>query len=81
MGSRLLAEWLANPLTDSTAIDARLDAVAELVADAAAGRRPCANSCAAIYDVERLLARVTTGRASPRDLELPRPHAALACRR
>ena len=39
MGSRLLADWLANPLTDVAAIDERLDAVAELVADARLGRR------------------------------------------
>ena len=32
-GLALLADWLANPLTDLAAIDARLDAVAELVAD------------------------------------------------
>ncbi len=35
MGSRMLCDWLANPLTDLPAIDARLDAVAELVSDAA----------------------------------------------
>ena len=33
MGARLLADWLANPLTDLAAIDARLDAVGELVAE------------------------------------------------
>ena len=67
MGSRLLAEWVANPLTDAAAIDARLDAVAELVGDPAL----CDDLCEGlrrVYDVERLLARVTTGRASPRDL-------------
>ena len=35
LGARLLADWLAAPLVDVAAIDARLDAVAELVADAA----------------------------------------------
>ncbi len=67
MGSRMLAEWLANPLADLAAIDARLDAVGELVADSrlADGLR---ERLAGIYDLERLLARVTTGRASPRDL-------------
>ena len=67
MGSRLLAEWVANPLTDVTAIRARLDAVGELVGD----QSLCADlheSLRRVYDVERLLARVTTGRASPRDL-------------
>ena len=70
MGSRLMSDWVANPLTDLAAINARLDAVAELVADAAlaAGLR---ESLKGMFDVERLLARVTTGRASPRDLSCP----------
>jgi DNA mismatch repair protein MutS len=67
MGARLLAEWLANPLTSPPAIDERLDAVAEMLThpklvDELRGQLK------GIYDVERLLARVTTGRASPRDL-------------
>ena len=67
MGSRMLADWLANPLADKPAIDARLDAVAELVDDArlTAG---LVELLRGVYDLERLLARVTTGRASPRDL-------------
>jgi len=77
MGSRLLAEWLANPLTDLAAIDARLDAVAELVADPrlSDGLR---ERLQGIYDLERLLARVTTGRASPRDLAFRRADAGRA---
>jgi DNA mismatch repair protein MutS len=67
MGSRLLAEWLANPLTDIARIDARLDAVAELAADAALADA-LRDQLGGIYDLERLLARVTTGRATPRDL-------------
>jgi len=67
MGSRLLAEWVANPLTDVAAIDARLDAVAELVADARLAS-DLRESLRRVYDLERLLARITTGRASPRDL-------------
>ncbi len=35
---------------------------------AGAGRRPARDALRRVYDVERLLARVTTGRASPRDL-------------
>ncbi|MGA2060627.1 MAG: DNA mismatch repair protein MutS [Thermoguttaceae bacterium] len=67
MGSRLLAQWLANPLTDAALLRARHEAVDELVADASL----CAEldeTLRRVYDVERLLARVTTGRASPRDL-------------
>jgi DNA mismatch repair protein MutS len=67
MGARLLAEWLANPLTDLTAIEERLAAVEELVADAALADA-LQDQLRGIYDIERLLARVTTGRASPRDL-------------
>lgn len=67
MGSRLLAEWVANPLTDAPAIHARLDAVEELVGDQSLCDELHEN-LRRVYDVERLLARVTTGRASPRDL-------------
>jgi DNA mismatch repair protein MutS len=67
LGSRLLADWLANPLTNIAAIDARLDAVAELVADSAL-RETLRDELRGVYDLERLLARVATGRASPRDL-------------
>ncbi|MEX0677592.1 MAG: DNA mismatch repair protein MutS [Pirellulales bacterium] len=67
MGSRLLADWLANPLTDVARIDDRLDAVAELVSDASLSAA-LLDQLRDVYDLERLLARVTTGRASPRDL-------------
>ncbi|MCC7086227.1 MAG: DNA mismatch repair protein MutS [Pirellulales bacterium] len=67
MGSRHLADWVANPLVNLTEIDERLDAVAELVAD---GRMAdeLREKLRGIYDIQRLLARITTGRASPRDL-------------
>jgi len=67
MGSRLLADWLANPLTATAAIDERLDAVGELVAHPKLTEE-LRDELRRVYDVERLLARVTTGRASPRDL-------------
>lgn len=67
MGARLLGEWLASPLTDVAAIDARLDAVGELHADPAF-TGDLREALRSIYDIERLLARVTTGRATPRDL-------------
>jgi DNA mismatch repair protein MutS len=88
MGARLLGQWIAAPLTDVAAIDARLDAVSELHADAAFTADLC-ESLRSIYDVERLLARVTTGRATPRDLSfvartlrcLPKVKAKLAGRK
>ena len=67
MGARLLADWLANPLIDVPAIQARQEAVAELVADSALADH-LHETLRKVYDVQRLLARVTTGRASPRDL-------------
>jgi DNA mismatch repair protein MutS len=77
MGARLLADWLANPLIDVPAILARQEAVAELVLDAALADH-LHQILRKVYDVQRLLARVTTGRASPRDLSfLGRTLAAL----
>ena len=67
MGSRMLAEWVASPLTGCEAINERLDSVEELIADSAL-RRDLREQLREVYDIERLLARVTTGRCSPRDL-------------
>lgn len=67
MGARLLAYWLANPLIDIAAIRERHGAVGELVADNRL-RDALRESLSDIYDLERLLGRVATGRASPRDL-------------
>ena len=87
MGSRLLSEWLSNPLTDLTEINARLEAVGELVGDGGI----CTDvqtELRGVYDLQRLLTRITTGRASPRDLSfigqtlqrLPKLKARLAAR-
>jgi DNA mismatch repair protein MutS len=67
MGSRMLADWLAAPLTDRGRLEARLDAVADL-RDSATLRDTLREHLRGVYDLERLLARVVTGRASPRDL-------------
>ena len=67
MGSRLLADWIANPLTDREKIECRLDAVGELKGNETATSR-VSSSLRKTYDIERLLTRVTTGRAGPRDL-------------
>jgi DNA mismatch repair protein MutS len=67
MGSRLMADWLANPLTDVAGLELRLDAVEELIANAGL-TADIRDTLRHVYDVERLLARVATGRASPRDL-------------
>jgi DNA mismatch repair protein MutS len=67
LGARLVGEWLRAPLTDVATINARLDAVAEMTQGPtlAGGLR---DSLRGVFDLERLVARVTTGRASPRDL-------------
>jgi DNA mismatch repair protein MutS len=68
MGARLLGEWLAAPLVSKPAIDDRLDAVAVLVADPILASR-LVERLSGIGDIERLVGRVITGRAGPRDLE------------
>ncbi|TWU17817.1 DNA mismatch repair protein MutS [Bythopirellula polymerisocia] len=67
MGARLLGDWFGSPLTDVERINARLDAVGELVVHPAVTAE-VRTELKAIYDMQRLLARVTTGRATPRDL-------------
>jgi len=67
MGSRMLGDWIANPLTDAAAIRARLDAVEEFVGEASLSA-DLHDALRKVYDVERLLGRVATLRASPRDL-------------
>jgi DNA mismatch repair protein MutS len=77
MGSRLLADWVANPLCRVEPIQERLEAVAELV-EASALVEAVREMLRDIYDLERLVARATTGRATPRDLSyLGRTLAAL----
>jgi DNA mismatch repair protein MutS len=88
MGARLLHEWLVAPLTQAEAIEARLDAVAELMAENDL-RRDLRAAFAEVFDLQRLTARVSTGRASPRDLAamartlrlLPRLKARISARR
>jgi DNA mismatch repair protein MutS len=67
LGARLMADWLAAPLTDVVAINARIEAVDELFASASLSNQ-LRDSLRQIYDIQRLLSRVITGRASPRDL-------------
>jgi DNA mismatch repair protein MutS len=67
MGARLLADWLTTPSTRLEMIAERHDAVAELVRDASL-RNDLRGALGQAYDLERLAARVGTGRATPRDL-------------
>jgi DNA mismatch repair protein MutS len=66
-GSRLLAQRLAAPLTDSAAIARRLDAVATFVEDSAA-REDLRDALRNAPDMSRALARLSVGRGGPRGL-------------
>jgi len=88
MGARFLHDSVLAPLTDVAAIGARLDAVEELLKDhkLRGDLRGLLEGCA---DIQRLTTRVSTARASPRDLsaiartlrELPAVKAKLAGRK
>lgn len=67
MGARLLQEWVLSPLADRAAISARLEAVGELK-DEHGLRCELRHSLGKSSDLQRLTARVSTGRATPRDL-------------
>ncbi len=67
MGSRLLNDWFASPLANKSEIDVRHDGVEELI-DAEPLRSALTTIFKSIFDLERLVARVGTGRPSPRDL-------------
>jgi DNA mismatch repair protein MutS len=67
MGARLLRCWLLAPLTDRAAIDARLDAVAMLVADPLA-RESLRVALDGVRDIERLAGKAAAGRSTPREL-------------
>jgi DNA mismatch repair protein MutS len=66
-GARRLREFLAAPLRDPAAINARLDLVEELVAKLPL-RRDLAGGLDDVADIERSLARLSSGTAGPRDL-------------
>jgi DNA mismatch repair protein MutS len=67
MGSRLLGIWMTCPLTDVGSIERRQDAIEEL------GKQPTSRieirkQLKNVFDLQRLVSRVATGRAMPRDL-------------
>jgi DNA mismatch repair protein MutS len=67
MGARLLRSWLVRPSIDAREIESRLDAVAELAASAVA-LDETRTSLDGMFDLERLLSKITVGTASPREL-------------
>ncbi len=66
MGGRLMKRWINQPLRNLGPILERLDAVAEIIASPAL-RDGLAGALSGIGDLERLVARVSTGRATPRE--------------
>jgi DNA mismatch repair protein MutS len=67
MGARLMQEWLLAPLAERIGIEKRLDAVAEFLAEHSL-RTEARQALTEVHDLPRLTSRVSTGRASPRDL-------------
>ncbi|MFB6223343.1 MAG: DNA mismatch repair protein MutS [Haloarcula sp.] len=67
LGRRKLTDWLRRPLLDADRIEARHGAVAELQRDPAT-REALSSLLADVYDLERLISRVSRGRANARDL-------------
>ncbi len=67
MGGRLLRRRLLRPSIDAAEIDLRLDAVEELLKQTIQ-RSEIRKQLSGILDLERLLAKVTLGSATPREL-------------
>ncbi|MBP5158823.1 MAG: DNA mismatch repair protein MutS, partial [Lachnospiraceae bacterium] len=67
MGARLLRSWLTQPLIDRDEIESRLDAVQSLK-DNAINREEIREYLYTVYDLERLMGKVSYKTANPRDL-------------
>jgi DNA mismatch repair protein MutS len=67
MGARLLRSWILRPLIEREPIEARLNAVAQLVQQTVV-RGEIRKELRGILDLERLTSRITLGLATPREL-------------
>ena len=67
MGARLLRRWLGRPLLDRARVERRLDVV-QFFYDDAFRRADASAALGAIADLERILSRVQTNAAGPREL-------------
>ena len=67
MGGRMLRQWLRSPLRDREHIEARQSAIAALLASPL-DMKAVVEGLNDICDIERIIARVAVGRASPRDV-------------
>ena len=67
MGARLFKQWLQQPLLEKKEIENRLEIVKELFEN-----RPLRNELIdhlkGLFDLERLLGKIVTGRANARDM-------------
>ncbi|MBI5779328.1 MAG: DNA mismatch repair protein MutS [Planctomycetes bacterium] len=67
MGARLLRDWLLSPLTDISRIKQRQDGVGVFVRDMTR-RRELQKELKDCVDIERITAKIGSGRANPRDM-------------
>ena len=67
MGARLLRNWMVRPSINANEIESRLDAVEELCRSAMVLEKT-RTSFEGMFDLERLLGKITIGTASPREL-------------
>ncbi len=67
MGGRKLREWLLNPLMDVQEIELRLEATDELK-ESHEQRERLRDALAKVYDLERLISRISLGAANARDM-------------
>lgn len=67
MGSRLMRKWIEQPLLDASSISSRSDAVGRLIEHSMA-RGDIRDGLKKLSDMERLVSRVATGLAGPRDM-------------
>ena len=67
MGARLMRQWVLYPLVDLAEIGARHDAVQGLLGERAV-RQGLAGVLSELCDIPRVVGRVASGHASPRDL-------------
>jgi DNA mismatch repair protein MutS len=67
MGARLLRGWMIRPSIDSEEIEGRYEAVEEISRSSVVSGE-VTNSFEGIFDLERLLSRITIGTAGPREL-------------
>ncbi|MGK0209008.1 MAG: DNA mismatch repair protein MutS [Patescibacteria group bacterium] len=67
MGKRLIKKWIISPLINKKIIESRLTAVHELK-EKIIQRQDITEELRNIYDMERLIGRVSYGNANPKDL-------------